>query len=539
MRNKTYDLYTLPRIENMKDMLLQKAETKPEHVAFTFSKGKNRIIEKSYRDFNEEVNALGTWIYNEGLQGKHIAIIGENSYEWLLCFFAIVNGGSVAVPIDKELPQKEIMKLIHKSDAEAVFVSTSYLNVVGDMGINVYSMADMNHFLEKGNEQVKDGSYDFLDYSIDSEKLCCIMFTSGTSGSSKGVMLSHRNIAEDINGSCKLFVLEGNTIALLPFHHAFGLVVGVLMVFNYGYTIFLNKSLKTVQRDLQVAKPQTMFLVPLFVETFHKQIWTQAKKEGKDKILRIMMKVSDCLLFIGIDIRKKVFASVRKAFGGKLSYIICGGAPLMPQYIKEFRSFGVEILNGYGTTECSPCAAVNRNYFHRDGTVGIPVPGVKVKLSEDGEVLIKGLIVMQGYYKDEESTKQAITDGWYRTGDLGVIDKDGFLTLTGRKKNLIILSNGENISPEELETDFYKDEAVQEVLVYEKEGKIIAEIFPNEEYFNKSHTDNNYENTKEYFDELCKRVNRGRPMYKQVNEVILRNDEFPKNTSKKILRYQI
>lgn len=537
MRNKPYDLYTLPRIENLKDMLLQKAETKPEHIAFTFSKGKNQLIEKSYRNFYEEVNALGTWIWKEGLQGKQIAIIGENSYEWLLCFFAIVNGGSVAVPIDKELPQKEIMKLIHKSDAEAVFVSTSYLNVVGDMGINVYSMADMNHFLEKGNEQIKDGRYDFLDYSIDSEKLCCIMFTSGTSGSSKGVMLSHRNIAEDINGSCKLFVLEGNTIALLPFHHAFGLVVGVFMVFNYGYTIFLNKSLKTVQRDLQVAKPQTMFLVPLFVETFHKQIWTQAKKEGKDKILRIMMKVSDCLLFIGIDIRKKVFASVRKAFGGKLSYIICGGAPLMPQYIKEFRSFGVEILNGYGTTECSPCAAVNRNYFHRDGTVGIPVPGVKVKLSEDGEVLIKGLIVMQGYYKDEESTKQAITDGWYRTGDLGVIDADGFLTLTGRKKNLIILSNGENISPEELETDFLKDEAVQEVLVYEKEGKIIAEIFPNEEWFNTLHGDNIGENRKNYLDELCKKVNRGRPLYKQIHAVIIRDAEFPKNTSKKILRY--
>lgn len=537
MRNKPYDLYTLPRIENLKDMLLQKAETKSESIAFTYSKGKNGIIEKSYKEFNEEVNALGTWIFNEGLQGKHIAIMGENSYEWLLCFFAIVNGGNVAVPIDKELPQEEIAKLICKADAEAVFVSASYLNVVKDMDINVYSMADMNNFLEEGNLFIKGGKHEFLKYNIDSEQMCCIMFTSGTFGSSKGVMLSHRNIAEDINGSCKLVVLEGNTIALLPFHHAFGLVVGVFMMFNYGYTVFLNRSLKNVQRDLQIAKPQTMFLVPLFVETFHKQIWSQAKKEGKDKLLRMMMTVSDFLLRIGIDIRKKAFASIRKSFGGNLSYIICGGAPLISQYVKEFRSFGIEILNGYGTTECSPGTAVNRNYFHKDGTVGVPLPGVDVKLGSDGEVLVRGPIVMQGYYKDEEATRQAITDGWYKTGDLGAIDKDGFLTLTGRKKNLIILSNGENISPEELETDFQKDEAVQEVLVYEKEGKIIAEIFPNEEFFCTLHGDNTGENTKTYLNELCKKVNRGRPLYKQVHAVIIRDAEFPKNSSKKILRY--
>ena len=347
-------------------------------------------------------------------------------------------------------------------------------------------------------------------------------------------MLSHENIAEDINSSCKLFVLKGNTIAVLPFHHAFGLVVAVLMVLNYGYTIYINKSLKTIQKDLQIAKPQTMFLVPLFVETFHKQIWINAKKEGKEKQLQRMMKISDFLLKVGIDVRKKVFASVRNAFGGATEYIICGGAPLGIKYVQEFRSLGIEILNGYGTTECSPCAAVNRNHYHKDGTVGVGVPDIDVKISDSGEVLIKGPIVMQGYYNDVDSTDEVLDEGWYKTGDLGYLDDEGFLTLTGRCKNLIILSNGENVSPEELEADFQKYDEVQEVLVYEENGIIIADIYPNEEYRKKMEDDA----LQEHFDKICKEINRKRPLYKQVGKVVLRYSEFEKNTSRKILRYK-
>lgn len=209
----------------------------------------------------------------------------------------------------------------------------------------------------------------------------------------------------------------------------------------------------------------------------------------------------------------------------------------MSQYIKEFRSWGVEIRDGYGTTECAPCAAVNRNYFYRDGTVGIPLPNIQVKISDESEVMIKGPIVMRGYYKDEEATKQVLTDGWYATGDLGMIDSDGFITLTGRKKNLIILSNGENISPEELEADFLKYEAVQEVLVYESKGMIVAEIYPDMDYLNEAGENKSGRTPEEYFEELRKNVNRKRPRYKQVGAVRLRDHEFPKNTSKKILRY--
>ncbi|MBC8556441.1 AMP-binding protein [Jutongia hominis] len=540
MKYKPYDLYELPKINDLKDMLFQKKKMSPDKIAFTFSKGKN-IVSKTYTKVFDDVNSFGTWLYEKKHIGKHIAIIGENSYEWLMTFFAVTCGGNVVVPIDKELPENEIARLLETVDVEIIFFSKSYRQLVTNVvellkkKITIYCMADMQNYIEIGKEQFTSWKNAFSNYKIDSKQLCCIMFTSGTSGNSKGVMLSHENIVEDINNSCKLFILEGNTIAVLPFHHAFGLVVAVLMAFNYGHTIYINKSLKTIQKDLQIAKPQTMFLVPLFVEMFHKQIWITAKKESKEKSLQRMMKLSDFLLKFGIDVRKKVFAHIRNVFGGAIEYIICGGAPLGIQYVKEFRSFGIEILNGYGTTECSPCVAVNRNLYHKDGTVGVVVPGIDVKISNSREVLVKGSIVMLGYYNAADSNKEVFRDGWYKTGDLGYLDDDGFLTLTGRCKNLIILSNGENVSPEELEADFLEYDEIQEVLVYEEDGMIIAEIYPNEECLVKKAE---LEFLQEHFDNICREINSKRPLYKQVKKIKLRNSEFEKNTSRKILRYK-
>lgn len=540
MKNRLYALYELPQIDDLRDMLSQKKKANPDKIAFTFSKGKN-IVSKTYADVFEDVCLLGTWLYSKNFHRKHIAIIGENSYEWLVAFFAITCGGNVAVPIDKELPENEIARLIDKADVDVIFYSKLYREPVSNVveilkkQISIYCMPDMQEYINIGKKELRLGKNLFLEHKIDRKQLCCIMFTSGTSGSSKGVMLSHENIAEDINSSCKLFVLKGNTIAVLPFHHAFGLIVAVFMVFNYGYTVYINRSLKTIQRDLQMAKPQTMFLVPLFVETFHKQIWMNAKKEGKEKMLHRIMKVSDFLLKIGVDVRKSLFATVRNAFGGLTEYIICGGAPLGIQYIKEFRSFGIEILNGYGTTECSPCVAVNRNFYHKDGTVGVAVPGIEMIISDLHEVMIRGSIVMQGYYKDSESTNQVMVNGWYKTGDLGYLDNEGFLTLTGRCKNLIILNNGENVSPEELEADFQKFDEVQEVLVYEQKGIIVAEIYPNEQSLIEKL---NKETIQEHFDNICEKINYNRPMYKRVGMVKLRDSEFAKNTSKKIIRYK-
>lgn len=530
MRNDFYPLYNLPQISDLKDMIEQKVEAHPDKIAFTYLKGRTQIVKKTFMDFCNDVNALGTWIFESNLNGKHIAIVGENSYDWLVLFFAIVNGGSVAVPIDKELPVTEISEFIKKADVDAVFYSEAYKKSIDVESVDLlFSFKDIGKYIAEGRELISKGNMNFVDYKIEPKKLCCILFTSGTSGSSKGVMLSHKNFASDINSNGKLFSLEGNSFAVLPFHHAFGLLVSVFMVFYYGYTTFINKSLKNVKDNLKIAKPQTLVLVPLFVETFYKQIWTTAEKEGRSKFLRVMMCFSDILLKVGIDLRKKLFSSVRDAFGGNAEYIICGGADLGAKYIKEFRSWGIEILNGYGATECSPCIAVNRNKHHKDGTVGLALPGTKVKIADDGEVLVAGENVMLGYYNDEVSTKEVLVEGWYSTGDLGYIDGDGFLSLTGRKKNLIIRSNGENVSPEELERNLMVDEAVREVVVYAKDDIIVAEIYPEEKYIRNL----------EYFNQLIKNINKGRPVYKHINKIELRDSEFIKNTSKKIIRQKM
>ena len=232
---------------------------------------------------------------------------------------------------------------------------------------------------------------------------------------------------------------------------------------------------------------------------------------------------------IGIDIRKELFKSIISAFGGNLEYILCGGAPLDEKYIFEFRSWGIEILNAYGVTECSPGVAVNRNFHHKDGSVGLPIPNCQVKISESGEIVVKGDNVMIGYFKDESATVEAIKDGWYYTGDLGRIDDEGFLYITGRKKNLIILSNGENVSPEELELLISRDNGVSEVVIYAENNLIVAEIFPTD----------NYLNNKEYFDKAISEINRTLPPYKRINSIRLREVEFEKNTTKKILRYKV
>ncbi|MBR3539480.1 MAG: AMP-binding protein [Eubacterium sp.] len=526
MKNKAYPYYELTQIRDLKDLLAGKAETQPDEVAFYYPE-EEQVIRKTYGDLYNDVNALGTWMFQKKLRGRNLAIIGENSYEWIVTFFAAILGGNVAVAIDKGLPEDELLNLLRKGDANTVFISETFKDKVKKKsGRKIFGFGEFEDMLKEGRELIAKGKNDFLRYELDPDKTAAILFTSGTSGTSKGVELTNRNITFEINQTCKLFRLEGSVVAVLPFHHAFGLVVGILMVLNHGTSAYINKSLKKVKKDMQDFGPQTMFLVPLFVEFFHRQIWSEIRKRGKEKAFRALMKSTNLLLKMGIDVRKKTYASIHEAFGGRLEYIICGGAPLDSKYVKEFRTWGIEILNGYGTTECSPCTAVNRPHHHLDGSVGQLVPGIDVRVSDDGEIQFRGDLVMKGYYMDEEATEEVLKDGWYRTGDLGYVTKDGFIVLTGREKNLIILSNGENISPEELEMDLARDDAVAEVLVYEEQSKIVAEIYPDEEH----------RGNLAYFEKLKDKVNKGRPLYKQIVRVKLRDEEFIKNASMKIVR---
>lgn len=530
MKNKPYPLYELPEIRDLKEMVKRRAQNTPDETAFSWSAGKNKIVNKTCSEFSSDIDALGTFLYENGFRGKHIAIIGENSYEWLVSFLAIVNGGNVAVPIDKEQPAERVSQMLIQSDCKAAFVSENYADLVDEnSSIDVFSLSKFQKYISDGQKLIDSGKTEYLNHLIDTEKFAAIFFTSGTTGNSKGVMLSHKNMAADINSACKNFRLDGDTIAVLPFHHTFGLITAIFKVFNYRHSTYINKSLRYIQRDLQIVKPQTVFFVPLFVETFYKTIMNTAKKSGKEKVLVRAAKLSNILLKFGIDLRKKLFKSVHNAFGGNLEYIICGGAPLDAKYVKTFRSWGITILNGYGITECAPVVSVNRNCQWRDGSVGQVLDGCQVKIADDGEILVKGDNVMTGYYKDDISTGEVLIDSWYHTGDLGYIDKDGFLFITGRKKNLIILSNGENVSPEEIEAEILLDEAVSEVVVYGENGMLTAEIFPDEEYLG----------NQQYFDNLIAQLNKDQPQYKQIHKLKLRSTEFEKNSTKKILRYKV
>ena len=531
MKNKAYPYCSVPQMANIKEMLNRLAVEKPHNTAFVYP-CESGEMKKTYYDFKEDVYAFGAWLYSKKYKNKHIAIVGENSYEWLVVYFAAILGGSVAVAIDKQLPDEEIVSLGKIGEVDVAFATDTYFNKVNKkVGKKAYNLKELDSILAEGRKLLREESkesVEFAEYDVLDDDTAYILFTSGTSGISKGVELTNKNIAFEIVHTSMLYEPKGGVLAVLPFHHALGLVVGILMVINYGQPIYINKSLRYVKRNMEDFGPQTMFLVPMFVEFFHKQIWAEVAKKGKVQAFKGLMKSTDLLLKTGIDVRKKTYGSIQKVFGGNLEYIICGGAALDPMYVREFRSWGIEILNGYGATELSPCVSVNRAHHKKDGSVGQLEPGVEAMTTEDGEICFRGDLVMKGYYKNPEATAEALIDGWYHTGDLGYVDEDNFVYLTGRKKNLIILSNGENISPEELEQNIARDDAVNEVLVYDEGGKIVAEVFPTEEHLGDT----------AYFEKLKDKVNKGRPIYKQITRIKLREEEFIKNASMKIVRYK-
>ena len=360
--------------------------------------------------------------------------------------------------------------------------------------------------------------------TTDKHDVAAIFYTSGTIGKRKGVMLSQENMMEDINFGAKNISSDGNTLSVLPFHHTFGLLTGLFALFYYECTIFICSSIKNLKRDMLAASPKMIMAVPIFIESFYKTIRQTALQQGKEQKMRIAIAISNFLLRIGVDIRKCLFSSILARFGGKLEYIVCGGAPLQVKYIRVFRAIGIEILNAYGITECSPGVAISRNFYHKDGSVGQIIKGCVVRI-QNSEIQVQGKNVMLGYYQDEVGSMEAFVDGWFKTGDLGYVDRDGFLYVTGRTKNLIILSNGENVSPEELENLLLDYDQVKEVVVYAENGAITAEVFPS--------LDEGFEEQIQNVVDVC---NRKLPAYKRIQRLKIRQTEFPKTTTQKIKR---
>lgn len=527
MRNKDYPLYEQEEYETLSQMVWEKAQKCGDKIAFQYRRGKN-IFSVTYREYLDDVLATSKYLSEHCNGRSHIAILGENSYPWLVTFMATVMSGNVAVPLDKELGIAEISELLTHSDSQTCVYSEAYSDIAerlsGDCSVTFLPMRAVTEAQKSGNaddavpkELCDAGKHD----------VAAIFYTSGTSGKPKGVMLSQENMMEDINFGAKNLSSDGNALSILPFYHTFGLLTGLFALFYYECTIFICSSLKNVKRDMLAASPKMIMVVPMFIESFYKTIQQTVLQQGKAQKMHMAIAISNLLLRISVDIRKYLFRSVLAGFGSKLEYIVCGGAPLQAKHIRAFREIGIEILNAYGMTECSPGVAISRNYYHRDGSVGQVIKGCEVRI-QGGEIQVQGKNVMLGYYRDEEATAEAFDDGWFKTGDLGYMDGDGFLYVTGRKKNLIVLSNGENVSPEELESLLLGYDQVKEVVVYEENGIITAEVFPDLEV--------NFEDVQKQLQDTVDACNRKLPAYKRIQRMKIRQTEFSKTTTQKIKR---
>lgn len=524
---------------DLKDMINGVAERFGQDTAFKYEK-KGIKSEITYQRFKSDIDGFGTYLFDSGYkEGKKIAVLGENSYEWIVTYFTAVNGGNVIIPLDKELQANELLTLLNASETDVLVYSKHKQKVVDEMTENglevkhILCMTELEDIISKGRELINDGNTEYIDYKVDDEKMCAIIYTSGTTGTPKGVMLNQKNLTSDAYLSISCSKIPRDCVAVLPFNHTFGFMACVLCQVWMGYSTYITSSLKTFMRDIKEHKPGHISVVPLFVESIYKNIWKTAEKQGKAGALKKLIKVSNGMRKVGIDMRRTLFKSVLDNFGGNLEMIICGGAPIDDIYMKGLEDLGITIINGYGITECSPIVALSRIGSIKFGTVGKAVPNVQIKIENpnedgEGEVWVKGDIVMMGYYNNEEVTNEVMKDGWFNTGDIGKFVEGDFLKLTGRKKNLIILANGKNVYPEELEFLVAHVDNVTECLVYAEDDMIAVEIY--------SDVEENKEQVREGIKKGIEKLNESLASYKRIRKIKFRSVEFEKTTTKKIKR---
>ncbi len=501
-------------ISTMKDILDYAAEMYQGSPAIRYKK-KKEILTKTYRELWEDSQAVSRALDAMGMLGSHVAVIGPTTYEWIVGYFGAANSGCVVVPLDAQLPAADVCELLNRADI-SVLICDELRRDVAAMAKE--AVPGLKYIISMQNEEDTEEALSLhrliekhagsFSCTLDPDKLCAILFTSGTTGKSKGVMLTHRNLTE--NAKNVVIDLAPGTVSmtLLPIHHAYCFTMDILKGLSLGLVICINDSIMHVSRNLKLFKPEIILLVPMVIESIYKKL-----------------KESSGLL------PKKMVA--KAAFGGNLKIICSGGAFLPPEMVTVFAEYGITVLQGYGMTECSPVISTNMQGSSKFGSVGKLLANCQARVVDD-ELWVKGSSVMMGYYKMPQETKEALTeDGWLRTGDLGYVDEDGFVFLTGRKKNLIILKNGENVSPEELENALLHYDLIQEVLVREAESVIEAEIFPDYEYAKKKHIKDVPAKLQEIIDEY----NTGLPAYKKIHSLKVRETEFEKTPSKKIKRF--
>lgn len=556
-------------ISSLRDLVDSSARVFGDKVLYRYNEAETTKT-YTYNDLGNNVSAIGTALMRLGLSGKNIAVIGENHPFYPTVYLATVNANATIVPLDKELSQDQIAGFLELAEVEAIFYAASFNGKIQTIaapaqnlryffpfspldGEDAENVISVPRLIEMGREAIEEGDRSYLDCELDMERVCSILFTSGTTGTSKGVMLSQNNLTAAVNSSCQSMSYDDENVfvSVLPPHHTYEMTCGQFAIINIGSEIFINDSIKRVMKNFATVKPNALALVPLFVETMHKRIWDEIRRRGMEKKVRAAMKLNAALLSLGIDKREQLFGRITAAFGGKLKSIVCGGAPISPTIIKDFYHFGITVLEGYGITECAPLVAVNSPGEVRFHSVGRPVYGCTVRIDYDeggetGEILVKGDNVMLGYYKNPEATAAVFTeDGYFRTGDIGYMDKDGYVFITGRKKNVIILSNGKNVFPEEIEEYLSHIPFVSEsVVVGRKAGgenqselAITAIVVPNMEHETLAGKKPN--EVYEFVREAVMATNKKLPSFKHVTGIEIRYEPFEKNTSQKIKRYKV
>ncbi len=572
MLNNSTDKYVVYKesrpIADLKHMLETSVQAYGDNVAFMQKFHKDEPYKSiTYKEAFETVNALGTALINAGLKNKRIAVIGENCYQWATSYLAVICGTGVVVPLDKELGASELGQLIKESQASAVMFTEKYTDIFKEIKENGDSQLEIliklngdkqeenvltwSGLIAEGKKLLEKGDRRFIDAEIDPDAMSELLFTSGTTGIAKGVMLSHKNICFDLMIAPTILRVHTWDIffSVLPIHHTYEGTAGFLMPLYKGAAIAYCEGLKHIVKNLSEVRP-TMFLgVPALFETLYKTIMKNIRKQGKEGLVKKVMALNKVTKKVGLDLNKKLLKDILKVFGGRMRVLISGGAAIDPAILQFFNDLGFIAVQGYGLSECAPMGALNpdQHKYMRNASVGHILPGMDVKIvdkDEDGigEICLKGDNVMLGYYNNPEETAKVIKDGWFYTGDQGYIDDEKFIYITGRKKNVIIASNGKNVFPEELEYLLSKIPYVTESMVWGAEEKgdiiIVAAIRPDmEEVEAVLGKDCNEEAVKKLLWDEVDKINAELPMFKKIRKIAVRNEEFEKNTSKKIKRF--
>ena len=570
---KNSKIYEITNYKTIKEVF-EMATTKYAENTFILEKfnSKEPFKEIKYKEFRSDVISLGTAL-NDYLKLKDtpIIIIGENTYHWYVSYMSLLCGSGIAVPVDKELPENEILNVINRSKATAVIYSTKKKEVIkkimdsnetnvkyfiqmnSDEALNNNSVG-LDYLIKQGNILINNGNNTYMDIEIDPEEFKVLIFTSGTTSNSKGVMLFNRNLAENINAvSAYVKLYESDRmLSILPLHHTYESTIGYLLPMSEGMSIGVCQGLKHIVNDLKEVKPTAILTVPLLVENLYKKINANIKKSKKDGLVNSMIHITNALKSVGLDIKRKVFDEIYQNLGGNLRIVVTAAAPIEAKIGKWFEDLGITFLQGYGLTETAPIAALTPEYKPMIGSAGKPVICADIKIDNpnengEGEILIKSTTLMLGYYEDEETTNDVIKDGYFHSGDIGYINEDGYLFITGRCKNVIVTQNGKNIYPEEIELLLGNIPEIKESMVYgkqdaekknEKELIITAKIIPNYEEIEKEHgKDLTEEQVYDIIWEKVKEVNRQLTSYKAIKRIEIKNDEFEKTTTMKIKRY--